>query len=101
MFLCQSHLDDFVNYMNTKHANIKFTSKIEINDSFSFLDVKITRCNNQLVISVFRKEFSGVFTNFKSFMPIAYKFDLVYTFLHLSFSISFSYDFPFAINKIS
>ena len=26
MFLCQSHLKDFVNYMNTKHSNIKFTS---------------------------------------------------------------------------
>ena len=29
MFLCQSHLKDFVNYMNTKHANIKFTSEFE------------------------------------------------------------------------
>ena len=55
MFLCQSHLKDFVNYMNTKHPNIKFTSEFEENDSFSFLDVKITRSNNQLVTSVFRK----------------------------------------------
>ena len=46
MFLCQSHLKDFVNYMNTKHPNIKFTSEFEQNDFFSFLDVKITRSNN-------------------------------------------------------
>ena len=66
MFLWQSHLKDFVNYMNTKHPNIKFTSGFEENDSFSSLDVKITRRNNQLVRSVFRKAtFSGVFTNFK------------------------------------
>ena len=26
MFLCQPHLKDFVNYMDTKHPNIKFTS---------------------------------------------------------------------------
>ena len=88
MFLCQSHLKDFVNYMNTKHPNIKFTLEFEENDSFSFLDVKITCRNNQLVMSVFRKAtFSGVFTNFKSFIHVAYKFGLVYTLLHCSFSI--------------
>ena len=93
MFLCQSHLKDFVNYMNTKHPNIKFTSEFEENDSFFFLDVKTTRRNNQLVTSVFRKAtFSGVFTNFKSFMPVAYKFGLVYTLLHRSFSICSSYE---------
>ena len=92
MFLCQSHLKDFVNYMNTKHPNIKFTSEFEENDSFFFLDVKTTRRNNQLVTSVFRKAtFSDVFTNFKSFMPVAYKYGLVYTLLHRSFSTCSSY----------
>ena len=72
IFLCQSHLTDFVNYMNTKHPNINFTSEFEENDSFSFLNAKITRRNNQSVASVFRKAtFNGVFTNFKSFMPVA------------------------------
>ena len=93
MFLCQSHLEDFVNYMNTKNPNIKFTSEFEQNDFFSFLDVKITRSNNQLITSVFRKAtFSGVFTNFKSFMPVTYKFGLVHTLLHRSFSICSSYE---------
>ena len=92
MFLCQSHLKEFVNYMNTKDPNIKFTSEFEENDSFSFLDVKTTRRNNQLVTSVFCKAtFSGVFTNFKSFLPIAYKCGLVYTLLHRSFSTCSSY----------
>ena len=36
MFLCQLHLKDFVNYMNTKHPNIKFTSEFEQNDFLSF-----------------------------------------------------------------
>ena len=93
MFLCQSHLKDFVNYMNTKHPNIKFTLEFEENYSFSFLDVKITCRNNQLVMSVFRKAtFSGVFTNCNSFMPVAYKFGLVYTLLYRSFSIFSSYE---------
>ena len=92
MFLCQSHLQDFVNYMNPKHSNIKFNSEFEQNDFFSFLDVKITRSNNQLITSVFRKAtFRGVFTNFKSFMPVTYKFGLVHNLLHRSFSICSSY----------
>ena len=78
--------------MKTKHPNIKFISVFEENESFSFLDVKITRRNNQLVTSVFRKAtFSGVFTNFKSFIPVTNKFGLVYTLLHRSFSICSSY----------
>ena len=93
MFLCQSHLKDFVNYMNTKHPNIKFSSEFEQNNFFSFLDVKITRRSNQLITSVFCKAtFSGVFTNFKSFMPVTYKFGLVHTLLHRSFSICSSYE---------
>ena len=93
MFLCQSHLKDFVNYVNTKHPNIKFAPEFEENDSFSFLVVKITRRNNWLVTSVFCKAtFGGVFTNFKSFMPVAYKFGLVYTLLHCSFSICSLYE---------
>ena len=93
MFLCQSHLKDFVNYMNTKHPNIKFTSAFEQNYFFSFLDVKITRSNNQLITLVFRKAtFSGVFNNFKSIMPVTYKIGLVHTLLHRSFSICSSYE---------
>ena len=82
-----------MNYINTLHPNIKFTSKFEKNYSFFFLDVKITRRKNQLVMSVFRKAtFSGVFTNFKSFIPVTNKFGLVYTLLHRSFSICSSYE---------
>ena len=59
-----------MNYINTKHPSIKCTSEFEKNESFPFLDVKITRSNNQLVTSVFRKAtFSGAFTNIKRFMP--------------------------------
>ena len=52
--------------MKTKHPNIKFISVFEENESFSFLDVKITPRNNQLVTQVFRMAtFGGVFTNLK------------------------------------
>ena len=45
-------------------------SKIEENGSLSFLDITITHENNKFVTSVYRKPtFSGVFTNFESFIP--------------------------------
>ena len=46
--------------MNTRHKNLKFTFDFEQNNSFSFLDVKITRGSNGFSTSVFRKAtFSG------------------------------------------
>ena len=82
-----------MNYINTTHPNIKFTSEFEENYSFFFLNVKITRRNNQLVRYVFCQAiFSGVFTNCKSFMSVLYKFGLVYTLLYRSFSICSPYE---------
>ena len=58
--------------MNHQHSNIKFTFEVEKNDNFSFSDVKICRENNKFTTSVFKKpNFSGVFTNFDSFIPIS------------------------------
>ena len=47
--------------------------------------------NNKLTTFVYRKPtFSGVLTNFKSFIPTVYKFGLVYTFLHRCCNITSS-----------
>ena len=44
-FNSHEQLKKIVEYMNTKHPNIKFTFEHEHNNSFSFLDVKIC-CEN-------------------------------------------------------
>ena len=68
--------------MNSKHRNIKFTFETEDSNSFSFLDVKITRQNKRCVTSTFCKAtFSGVFTNYDSFISGTYKIGLVHTLL--------------------
>ena len=46
LFKSKEHLKLFVNYMNSKHKNIKFAFETEDLNSFSFLHVKIT-CNNK------------------------------------------------------
>ena len=80
-FNSHEQLKKFVEYLKTKHPNIKFTFEHEHN-TFSFLNVKICRENNELTTSVYRKPtFSGVFTNFRSFIPTVQKFSLVYILL--------------------
>ena len=68
---------------------MKFSIETEINQSLSFLGVKIFQENGKFVTSVFKKEaFSGVYTNFISFIPLDYKFGLVHTLLNRWFNLS-------------
>ena len=74
LFKSKEHLKLFVNYMNSKHSNIKFTFETEDLNNFSFLDVKITQKNKRFVTSIFGKtSLSGVFTNYDSFIFDTYK----------------------------
>ena len=88
LFKSKDHLLLFAKYMATRHKNLKFTFDFEQNNSFSFLDVKITRGSNGFSTSVFRKAtFSGVFTNFDSFIFESYKTGLIFTLMFRCFTI--------------
>ena len=75
MFQSRDHVKKFVDYMNTNHPNIRVTFEIEDQNSFSFLDTKIIGNTEKKTFetSVYRSTCSGVFTNFKSFIPMTYK----------------------------
>ena len=93
LFRSKDHLEIFRNYLNKQHKNIKFTSAIVENGSLSFFDIKISPENNKFVTSVYRKPtFSGVFTNFESFIPDIYKCGLIETLLHRSFRLCCNYE---------
>ena len=88
LFSSSNHLEPFKNYMNSRHQNINFTSDEESINTMSFLDVKITRENDKFTTTVYRKPtFSGVFTNFESFIPTYMKRGLIFSLLYRSFSI--------------
>ena len=70
MFVNVSHLKDFAHYLSTKHRNTNFTYEFEENKCFSFLVLHILIQNSDT--SFFKHKFSGVFTNFKSFLPIQF-----------------------------
>ena len=82
MFENKDHVKIFLRYLNSRHPNITFTCEEEENNTLSFLDISILRNDNKLETSVFRKPtFSGVYTNFHSFLPTEYKRGLLHTLL--------------------
>ena len=71
---------------------IKFTYEIEKDHCLPFLDVNIMFSNGIFSTSVYRKPtFTGLFTNFDSFIPISYKRGLINTLLFRYFIISSPY----------
>ena len=68
LFSSIDHVPKFLNYLNSKHPNIKFTSELEQNSKISFLDCLVTRVNNKFETSTFRKStFTGLGTSFFQF----------------------------------
>ena len=65
-----------------------FSSELENDDVLAFLDIKVIRSNGCFLTSVYRKPtFSGVYTNYNSFLPEIYKTGLVQTLLFRLFTI--------------
>ena len=92
LFDHQSHAQLFLNYLNSKHPNIKFTMEIENNNKLSFLDVLITRDSNKFYTSVYRKPtFTGLSTNYLSFSPSLFKINSVKTLINRAYNICSSY----------
>ena len=86
LFWSPHHLEKFNEYLNTKHANIKFASEKEVNRSLPFLDVLISRKKEDFTATVYHKPtFSGVYSN--SFIADEYKHGLIFTLLFRIFSI--------------
>ena len=88
LFRSKNHIKKFRNYLNHQHKNIKFTSETKNENLISFLDIKITRDSNKFMTSVYHKpSFNRVFTNFESFIPKSYKYNLLFTLLHCSLKL--------------
>ena len=102
LFRSPHHLEKFNEYLNTKHANIKFTSEKEVKGSLSFLDVLISRNKEGFITTVYHKPtFSGVYSSFNSFIADEYKHGLIFTLLFRIFSIVSDFSkFPEEVNYL-
>ena len=74
----EQDLLNFLNFLNNKHPNIKFTIEKQVNNSIAFLDVSISGIDNQnLTLQTYHKlTYTGLLSNFKSFKSFSYKISL-------------------------
>ncbi len=92
VFRSETHIPLFLNYLNSQHPNISFTSETETDGKLPFLDILIERSSDGFSTSIYRKPtFTGLFTNFDSFIPFSFKRGLIYTLLDRYFKICSSY----------
>ena len=88
----KSHAPKFLNYIKRQHDNINFTMETESTNSLSFLDVLVSRQNNEFVSSVFRKSsFSGLGISFFSFCTKQFKTNAVLTLINRAYKICSNY----------
>ena len=79
---------NFLDYLNTRHPNIRFTMEKQIKNKISFLDVHLENLNS-LITSVFRKStFTGILTNFHSYTSFIYKKSLINCLIDRAFKIN-------------
>ena len=92
MFESRNHVKEFLKYRNSRHPNIQFTCEEEPNNKISFLEISVTKINNKLTTSLYRKKTSsGVYLNFNSFLPMDYKKGLIHTLLFRAHNICADY----------
>ena len=78
--------------MDTRHRNIKFTVEEEEDNKIYFLDISITRVENELQTSLFHKKtFNGVHPTFNSHLANTYKKGLIDTLSYCGYNICSNY----------
>ena len=79
----------FLNLLNKRHLNIKFTIGKQINRSITFVGVFISGINNQNLTlqTYYRLTYRGLLLNFKSFRSFLYKISLIKCLVDRSFKI--------------
>ena len=99
----ETEANNFLKYLNDKHPSIKFTMETEVNKKIPFLDILIKMSETgEFVTSVYRKStFSGLFMNFRSFLPKMYKLGLILTLVDRVYKICHDrMTFNFEIKKV-
>ena len=92
LFRSPDHVPLFLEYLNTKHPAIKFTSDLEKDKTIPFLDILIKHNHDTFSTSVYRKPtFTGLFTPFSSFVPLRFKVNLVRILVYRIYKICSSY----------
>ena len=90
----EQDLLNFLDFLNKRHPNIKFTIQKQINHSIAFLDAFIPGINNQnLTLQAYHKlTYTGLLLNFKSFTSFSYKTSLIKCLIDRLFKICYNWN---------
>jgi len=89
LFSSSEHVKKFHKYLNSRHDNMTFTYELEENNCLAFLDVSVTRENDTFSTSIYRKPtFSGLYTNYFSFISDRYKKGLILSLIFRVFTFA-------------
>ena len=89
LFSSEGHVKKFLRYINSRHVNMTFTFETEVDDKLPFLDVLVSREGSRLTTSLYRKPtFSGLYTNYNSFISEKYKTGLIFCLLFRIFTLT-------------
>ena len=88
LFKNENEANDFFQFINTWHPNIHFTVEKQKDSTLPFLDVLV--CNReQCITSVYHKPtYTGLLTNYFSFIPHSYKTGLIRTLVDRIYKIN-------------
>ena len=91
----EQDLLNFLDFLNKRHPNIKFTIRKQINHSIAFLNVFISGINNQnLTLQTYhRSTYIWLLLNLQSFTSFSYKISLIKCLIHCSFEICNNWNF--------
>ena len=93
LFTSADHIKKFDVYLNSRHNNMSFTHEVEENNCLSFLDVLVVKENDAFSTSLYRKPtFSGLYTNYYSYIGEKYKKGLIFCLLFRIFEFSMTWD---------
>ena len=89
VFKNETQANIFLEFLNTRHNNIKFTIEKEIYKKLPFLDILVDKSNDKIHTSIYRKKtYTGLLLNFNSFTPWSYKKGLLKTLIDRTFRIN-------------
>ena len=78
LFDNKSQIKNFETFLNSRHINMSFSRELKNDEKLSFLDILIAKSESGYITSIYRKStFSGIYLNFKSYVPDVYKFGLI------------------------
>ena len=89
LFKDHTQIYNFLDYLNNKHSNLKFTCEVEENSRLSFLDCYLERTNDKIISSVFRKAtYTGQGLHYLSFMVKNFKINSIRTWVNRAYVVS-------------